>query len=64
MKDYLVRLVEMAGAGFLAGASSYVVEHGFELSEAGVRGVLVAGGLAAYGLVVKALGDRSRPTVK
>ena len=63
MKDYLKRMVELAAAGFLAGASSYVAQNGFELSSAGVRGLLVAAGLAAYGVVVKRLGDKDRPTV-
>lgn len=64
MKDYLKRLGELAGAGFVAGAGSYVTEHGFELSQAGLRGVLVAGALAAYGVIMKSVGDRERPTVK
>lgn len=65
MKAYVKRLTELAGAGFLAGATSYVAQSGFELSGAGVRGLLVAAGLAAYGVVVKKLGeDVDRPTVK
>lgn len=64
MKDYFKRLVELAAAGFVAGAGTYVAQNGFELSEAGVRGVLTASALAAYGLVVKKLGDKDRPTVK
>jgi hypothetical protein len=64
MKAYLKRLAELAGAGFVAGASSYVVQNGVELSSAGIRGLLVAAGLAAYGVVVKKLGeDVDRPTV-
>jgi hypothetical protein len=64
MKDYLLRLVELAGAGFMAGAGEYVLANGFELSKAGLQGLAVAGGMAAYGLVVKRLGDKARPTVK
>jgi hypothetical protein len=64
MKEYAKRLGELAVAGGLAGAASYVAEHGFELSQAGLRGLLVAAGMAAYGVLVKSLGDRSRPTVK
>lgn len=65
MKQYLKRLAELAGAGFVAGASSYVVQNGLELSSAGLRGLLVAAALAAYGVVVKRLGeDVDRPTVK
>lgn len=65
MKQYLKRLAELAGAGFVAGASSHVVQNGFELSAASVRGLLTAAALAAYGLVVKKLGeDVDRPTVR
>lgn len=64
MKDYVKRLVELAGAGFVAGAGEHVVRHGLELSQAGVKGLVVAGLLAAYGLVVKSLGAKDRPTVK
>lgn len=64
MKEYVKRLAELAGAGFVAGAGEHVVRHGFELSQAGVKGLVVAGLLAAYGLVVKRLGDKDRPTVK
>lgn len=61
--QYLKRLAELAGAGGLAGASSYVVQNGFELSGLGLRAVLTAAALAAYGVVVKKLGDDQRPTV-
>lgn len=64
MKDYLKRQGELASAGFLAGAGSYVAQNGLDLSAAGLRGLLVAGALAAYGLLVKQLGDKERPTVK
>lgn len=64
MRDYLVRLVELAVAGGLAGGASYVAEHGMDLSAAGLRGLLVAAGMAAYGVVLKRLGDKDRPTVK
>lgn len=63
MKSYVKRLVELASAGFVAGASTYVVQNGFEFSQAGFRGLLVAGALAAYGLVVKSVGDVDRPSV-
>lgn len=64
MRDYLKRLAELAGAGALAGVGSYVAQNGLDLTAAGVRGLLVAAGMAAYGVVVKQLGDRARPTVK
>lgn len=63
MKSYLKRLVELAVAGFGAGATTYVVQNGLDLSAAGLRGLLVAAALAAYGVVVKQLGkDVDRPT--
>lgn len=64
MLDYVKRLAELAGSGFVAGAASYVAEHGVELSQASLRGLAVAGVLAAYGLVVRRLGEDNRPTVK
>jgi hypothetical protein len=64
MKDYLKRQAELVGAGFVAGVGTYVVQNGLDLSAAGLRGLLVAGGLAAYGVLVKRLGDKDRPTVR
>lgn len=64
MKDYLKRLAELALAGFVTGAGGYVVQNGFDLSAAGFRGLVVAAGLAAYGAVVKSVGDKNRPTIK
>ena len=63
MKAYLKRQAELAGAGCVAGASSYVLQNGLDLSSAGLRGLLVAGAMAAYGVLVKSLGDKDRPTV-
>lgn len=63
MKDYLKRLAELAVAGFGVGATEYVVANGFHLTTASLHGLAVAGGLAAYGLIVKHLGDKNRPTV-
>lgn len=65
MKQYLSRLAELAVAGFLTGAASYYVEHGFDFSEAAVRGLLVAGATAVYGVLVKQAGaDKDRPTIR
>lgn len=64
MRDYLKRQAELVGAGFVAGVGSYVVQNGLDLSAAGLRGLVVAGLLAAYGVVVKKLGEKDRPTVK
>lgn len=64
MKAYLKRLVELAVAGGLAGGASYVAQNGFEPSGMGLRSLLVAAAMAGYGVVVKNLGDRERPTVK
>lgn len=63
MYAYLKRLAELAGAGFIAGAGTYVAQNGFELSSAGLRGLLTAAALAAYGVLVKPVGDSERPTV-
>jgi hypothetical protein len=62
VKLYLKRLVELAGAGFVAGAGEHVIRNGFELSAASVQGLVVAAALAAYGVVVKKLGEDNRPT--
>jgi hypothetical protein len=64
MREYLKRQVELAAAGALAGAASYVAQNGLELSGMGLRALLVAAGMAAYGAVVKRLGEKDRPTVK
>lgn len=65
MRTYLTRLAELSVAGFLAGASSYFVEHGLDFSEASVRGALTAGAVAVYGLLAKQSGaDKDRPTIR
>jgi hypothetical protein len=63
MKNYVIRLVELTGAGAIVGAGSYVAQNGLDLSSAGLRGLLVAAGMAAYGVLVKGLGDKDRPTL-
>lgn len=63
MKSYLKKLAELAAVGFVAGASEHVVRNGLELSAASLQGLLVAAALAAYGVVVKKLGEDNRPTV-
>lgn len=64
MKAYLKRLAEQAAAAGLAGAGSYALQYGVDLSGMGLRALLVAAGMAAYGVVVKKLGEDNRPTVK
>lgn len=64
MRAYLSRLFELSAAGFLAGAATYVAQNGLDYSSAGLRGLVTAGALASYGLVVKQLGaDKDRPTL-
>lgn len=63
MKDYLKRYAELVSAAFAAGAAQYVVDHGLDLSSAGLQGLGVAGAMAVYGLIVKRIGDRNKPTV-
>lgn len=58
---YLKQLAELAGAGFVAGVGSYVAQNGVDLSSAGLRGLIVAGALAAYGVLVKNVGDKESP---
>jgi hypothetical protein len=60
---YLKRLAELALAGGIAGAGSFVATNGLDLSGAGLRGLAVAAGMAAYGLVVRKVGEKDRPTV-
>jgi len=65
MKEYAKRLGELAVVGFFTGGAADIAKDGFDLSSNGVVGLLSAAGLAAYGLVVKRLGeDVDRPTVK
>lgn len=64
MKDYLKRLAELAAVGFGAGAAEYVAVNGLDWSRAGLQGLVVAGVVAAYGVIVRSLGDKDRPTVK
>lgn len=59
-KRYLKSVAELAAAGFAAGAGEHVVEHGLDFSAAALQGLAVAGLLAAYGVVVKKVGDDSR----
>lgn len=62
---YLKKLGELAAAGFVAGAGSYVAQNGVDLSSAGLRGLVVAGLLAAYGVLAKNVGaDKESPLVK
>lgn len=64
MRAYLTRLTELVAVGFLTGATSYIAQNGLDYSAAGVRGLLVAGATAVYGLLVKQAGaDKERPTL-
>lgn len=63
MKDYVKRLVELAVAGGLVGAGQYAATEGFHLDGMSLRGLAVAAGMAAYGVIVKRLGEKDRPTV-
>lgn len=64
MRQYLARVAELAGVAFGAGVVTYVTENGLDWSEAGLRGLATAGVVAAYGAVVRYLGEKDRPTVK
>lgn len=63
MKQYLIRLAELALAGAGAGAASYIAQNGLDLSQAGLRALLTAVGMAVYGVLVKEVGPKDRPTV-
>jgi hypothetical protein len=60
--QYLKRLAELMVAAFVAGAAPVFMDQG--LTKAGLAGAMTAGGMALYGLLVKGLGDTSRPTVQ
>lgn len=57
---YLKRLLELMLAAFIAGAAPVIQEQG--LSRASVTGAVTAGAVALYGLLVKGLGDKDRPS--
>lgn len=58
--QYLKRLVELAVVAFLAAAVPVFTEQG--ASKAGVSAAVAAGLAAVYGLLVKGLGDKDRPS--
>ncbi|HKZ21201.1 MAG TPA: hypothetical protein VJQ57_13965 [Acidimicrobiia bacterium] len=58
--QYLKRLVELALVAFLAAAVPVFTEQG--ASKAGVSAAVAAGLAAVYGLLVKGLGDKDRPS--
>jgi len=64
VKSYLKKLAELAVIGFVAGAGEYVATSGFELSAASGHGLVTAALLAAYGVVVRKLGEDNSPLVK
>ena len=57
---YLKRLVELAAVAFLAAAVPVFTANG--ISKAGLAGAGSAGLAAVYGLLVKGLGDKDRPS--
>lgn len=57
---YVKRLAELALAAFVAGAVPVFMDQG--LTKAGTMGAATAGLMAVYGLMVKGLGDKDRPT--
>lgn len=60
--QYLKRLVELMAAGFLTAALPVFLDQG--LTKAGTVGAASAGVMAVYGLLVKGLGEKDRPTVQ
>lgn len=61
MKDYLVRLGELALVAFVGAAVPVLVQGDF--SKAALSGALSAGVAAVYGVLAKGSGDKDRPTV-
>jgi hypothetical protein len=61
MSDYLKRLAEEAFYAAVAGAGAALATG--DLSKAGLLAALVAGGRAALGVLVKAFGDKDRPSI-
>lgn len=60
--EYAKRLAELALVAFLGAAVPVLVDRG--LDKAALAGALSAGLAAVYGIVVKSVGDKDRPTVK
>lgn len=60
---YLKRLAELAALAFGAGVVDEVARNGFDLSAAGLKGLALAGLATVYGLLVKGLGDKDRPSI-
>ncbi len=59
---YLKRLAELLVVAFIGGAAPVFLNQG--LTKAGLSGAVTAGAMAVYGLLVKGLGDKDRPTVQ
>jgi hypothetical protein len=59
---YVKRLAELALVAFLGAAVPVFTEQG--LTKAGTAGAATAGLVAVYGLLVKGLGDKDRPTIQ
>lgn len=62
MSSYLKKLAELAVTGFVAGAGEYVSTNGVDWSAASLQGLVVAALLAAYGVVVRKLGEDNTPS--
>ena len=58
---YVRRLGALAVTAGIAGAGTYVAQHGFDLDEASVRGLYTAVSAAVVGVVLKPLGDKDSP---
>lgn len=60
---FLKRLFEEAVVAFLAGATAALAASGGSLDKAALVGALAAGGRAVFGILVKPLGDKDRPSL-
>lgn len=63
MKLYLRRMAEVVVVTFLAGAVPAWLQSP-QFDRAALHGAIAAGVGALYGLIVKRIGDRDRPTVQ
>lgn len=61
MGTYLKRMTEMVVMTFVGGASASLMASG-RLDKAAFAGAVSAGVAAVYGLIVKRVGEKDRPT--
>lgn len=63
-KVYLLRLLEELAVAFVAGAVPVLAASPSDFSKSALFGAMVAGLRGVYGVIIKAVGDPERPSVK